>query len=79
MWEKDRMLLKAYKECYSNMLASIEAGEEVDYSSTCVQETEALVSYTVSVINKYKNNTPQEVGFKKQKYFIPKMPYYQNF
>ena len=55
MWEKDKKLLNAFKECYNNMIQSIESGEDVDYSSTCVEETEALTSYTITIINNYKN------------------------
>ena len=65
MWEKDKKVLSAFKECYNNMVSSIEAGEDVDYSSTCVEETEALVSYTVSIMNYYKNNKSQEVSYKR--------------
>ena len=79
MWEKDRKVLSAFKECYNNMVQSIEAGEDVDYSSTCVEETEALVSHTIRVMNTYKNSKPQEVSAMKQRYFVPKQPYFQNF
>ena len=48
MFEKDRKLLNAFKECYANLKSSLEAGEEVDFSSTCVEETEALTSYTIA-------------------------------
>ena len=78
MWEKDKLLLRAFKECYANMREQINAGEEVDIATTCVEETEALVSYTNSIIGNYKNNTAQEVGAVKQRYYNPKVPYFQN-
>ena len=79
MWEKDKMILKAFRECYANMNESLKAGEEVDFSSTCVDETEALASYTIYHINYYKNNTGQELNFRRHGYFNPKIPYFQNF
>ena len=78
MWEKDKQLLRAFKECYANMLESIKNGEEVDITSTCVEETEALVSYTTAAIGYYKGNTSQELSEKKQSYYNPKIPYFQN-
>ncbi len=77
MWEKDKQVLRAFKECYANLRESIKNGEEVDLASTCVEETEALVGYTTSVIGYYKSNTGQELSEKKQSYYNPKMPYFQ--
>jgi hypothetical protein len=54
MWEKDRRLLKAFKTCYANMHASLLEGEEIDVSSTCVGETEALIAHTIAHLNNYK-------------------------
>lgn len=78
MWERDRQLLKAFKDCFANATTSIKEGEEVDYSSICTSETEALIKYTLSNINYYKENHPQELNDKKQKYYVPKQPYFQN-
>ncbi len=78
MWEKDRNMLRAFKECYANLKTSIEAGEEVDLASACVEETEALTNYTLLSIGYYKENTSQEVSEKKQRYYTPKVPYFQN-
>ena len=47
MWEKDKILVRAVRECFANLEASIDAGEEVDYTSACVKETDALIKYTV--------------------------------
>ena len=46
MWEKDKLILKAFKECYTNLDQQIRSGEEVDLGAACVEETEALISYT---------------------------------
>ena len=78
MWEKDKKILAAFRECYQNMIQSLEAGEQVDFGSTCIEETEALASYTSSQINYYKNTHVTELSDKKQRYYNPKMPYFQN-
>ena len=78
MWEKDKKVLRAFKECYANMIESIQAGEEVDYGGTCVEETEALTTYTVGQITQYKNTVFPEVSYKRSKYYNPKIPYFQN-
>jgi hypothetical protein len=54
MWERDRQLLKAFKDCFATANESISAGEEVDYSDICTSETEALIKYTIKNINYYK-------------------------
>lgn len=79
MWEKDRKLLNAFKECYANLISSLESGEEADIGGSCVEETEALTSYTIATMNYYKNKHPPELSDKKQRYYNPKMPYFQNF
>ena len=78
MLEKDRKLLRAFKECYANIQAQSKAGEEVDFASSCIEETEALANYTVKMMANYKANTPQELSEKKQRYFTPKVPYFQS-
>jgi hypothetical protein len=35
MWEKDKKLIKAFRECFTNSIQSLEAGEEVDLGSIC--------------------------------------------
>ena len=42
MWEIDRQLILAYKECYRNLLTEMREGEDVDLSSACTQEANAL-------------------------------------
>ena len=65
MWEKDKRLLRAFKECFANLNTSIAAGEEVDLATACLEETEKLTNYTIQSINYYKSNTSQEVSEKK--------------
>lgn len=35
MWEKDKIMIRAVKECFANLQTSMDAGEEVDLSSAC--------------------------------------------
>ena len=79
MWEKDKKLLRAFRDCYTALQDSIKAGEEVDLASSCIDETEALINYTSQSIAHYKANTVQEVSEKKQRFYTPKVPYFQNF
>ncbi|CDW79078.1 UNKNOWN [Stylonychia lemnae] len=78
MWENDKKFIRAVRECYANMQVSIDAGEEVDYSSHCIKETDALIKYTIKQMNKYRASHPQEVAEKKARNYNPKMPYFQN-
>ena len=65
MWEKDKQLMRAFKECFANLHASMEANEEVDLTSACVEESEALISYTMASMDYYKNKNGSEVSDKK--------------
>ena len=65
MWEKDRKVLRTFKECWANVKEQLKAGEEVDLGSVCVSETEGLVGYTTSVIGYYKANNSAELSEKK--------------
>ena len=78
MWEKDKQLLRAFKECFANVNEQLKAGEEVDLPSVCVDETEALINYTIQTMQYYKSVTPQELPDKKSRYFTPKQPFFQN-
>lgn len=50
MWEIDRKLLKAYKECYTGVLDSLKDGEEVDFKTACVDEADALSSHAINLM-----------------------------
>ena len=78
MWEKDKKVIIAFRECYKNFIESVRSGEEADYSGVCADETEALTTYTVGQINTYKNNTVPEVHWKRTNYYNPQVPYFQN-
>ena len=36
MWEIDREAIRAYKECYRNLLTEMREGGDPDLSGTCV-------------------------------------------
>lgn len=51
-------------------------GEVVDFSSTCLEETEKLSAYTIEAIEVYKSKNPSEMSERKQNYFTPKQPFF---
>jgi len=36
MWESDKEVLRAYKECYRNLLTELREGGEVDLKEACI-------------------------------------------
>jgi hypothetical protein len=42
MWEKDKILIGKYRDCMKQFLDDIKSGEEVDYESACIVESEKL-------------------------------------
>ena len=46
MFDADKLVIQAYRECYQNLLAEMREGAEVDLSTACVAETKALQSAT---------------------------------
>jgi hypothetical protein len=78
MWEKDKKLLRAFKECFTGVEAQLKAGEEVDLTTVCQSESEALIAYTIKAMDYYKSVTPLEVPDKKSRYYTPMQPYFQN-
>lgn len=79
MWEKDKKLVKKYRDCMNQLLADLRAGEEVDFESACIVESEKLQGYTFAQVNQWENNHPSQMSEKKQTYFTPKLPYFQQF
>ena len=79
MWEADKEVLKAYKECYRNLLTEMREGEgDVDIGSACQQETTALQNATQKASQWYKDHNPMNVPERRQGYYNPQMPYFQN-
>ena len=78
MWECDKEVIRAYKECYRNLLTEMREGEEVDFAGACVQETTALQNATNKAAAWYKDHHAQGVPEKRHGYFTPQMPYFQN-
>ena len=79
MWEKDKQLLKMYRECMSNLMDEVRAGEEIDWEDACAVESAKLQQYTFDMIDHYKMHNYQNVSEKKMTYFTPRMPYHQEF
>ena len=78
MWEKDRQLILAFRECFANIQQSMKDGEEVDLKTVCVEESEALLSHTLKSISHYKDQHPSELKDVIQTFYTPRIPYIQN-
>lgn len=78
MWEKDKQLLRAFRECWANVDTQLKDKEEVDVTSVCIEETEALTTYTIGMINYYKGKQNSSLSAAKQNLYTPKIPYHQN-
>ena len=76
MWEIDRQLIKAYKECYTNLLTEMKEGGDPDLSSMCVQETNALQNATGKAIAYYQDKNPQNQRERSLNFFNPHLPYF---
>ena len=53
MWEKDKKLIAAYRECMQTFMQSIKDGE-AEYDSICTEESDKINGYTVSQMDSYK-------------------------
>ena len=56
MWEKDKQLLRMYRECVSNLMTDLKAGEEVEWEDACAVESAKLQQYTFDMLDHYKNH-----------------------
>ena len=54
MWEKDKQLLKMYRECMGNLMSEIKQGEEIEWEDACAVESAKLQQYTSDMIDYYK-------------------------
>ena len=78
MWEADKDVLRAYKECYANLLSEMREGGDVDLGSACAAETKSLQNAANKAVAFYKGNNPMVVNERKQMFYNPKIPYMQN-
>jgi hypothetical protein len=66
MWEKDKKLIAAYRECMQTFVQSLKDGDEdADYESACVVEAEKLQSYTSCQMDYYQQRHASELSEKK--------------
>ena len=76
MWEKDKQLLKMYRECVSNLMSEVKAGEEIDWEDACAVESAKLQQYTYDMLWLYRQNNVQQVSEKRASLFAPRIPYH---
>lgn len=62
----------------NQFLAELKAGEEVDYETACVIEAEKLTGYTQLLLQYDEQTNPSSLSDKKQSFYNPKMPYFQD-
>ena len=77
MWEKDKQILKMYRECMQTLMADVRGGQEVDWEDACAVESAKLQQYTAAMINNYKFHNPQLTSEKRQSYYTPRQPYHR--
>lgn len=53
MWEKDKQILAIYRDCMTNFLAELQAGEDVDYETACLAQAERVQGYTFKAVSLY--------------------------
>jgi len=79
MWEKDKQLIAAYRECMKAAIEEMKGGEEVDWDSTCNSEAQKLGSYTMFQYSQWQDDHPSKLDEKTQRFYTPKLPYFQHF
>lgn len=52
--------------------------EEIDFENMCASEQAKLVGYTNMMLSEWESKNEIKVSGKKQLYFTPKVPYFQN-
>jgi|TARA_B110000285_G_scaffold204058_1_gene240709 hypothetical protein len=54
MWEKDKQLVAAYRQCMNDFISSVNEGE-ADYSDICSTESGKLNGYIAGQYGMYKD------------------------
>jgi hypothetical protein len=54
MWEKDKQLVAAYRQCMNDFISSVNEGE-ADYSDICSTESGKLNGYIAGQYDMYKD------------------------
>ena len=78
MWETDKAQIRAFRECYRNLLTEMREGGDVDLSGCCVQETNALDRATGKACAYYMDKNTSNQRDKVQGFYTPNLPYFQN-
>ena len=78
MWTHDKKLVQAYRDCMANTVAQLREKEEVDFGSMCESEQNKMMGWTNAMLEEYEIRNPVKVSEKKQQFFTPKLPYFQN-
>ena len=79
LWEKDKIVLRNYRNCVNDFLAQVRAGEEVDWEDACSVEQGKLEQYMGDMVWMYKEKNPMFFDENRGKAFMPRLPYFQDF
>mmetsp|Transcript_21657 Transcript_21657/g.29879 ORF Transcript_21657/g.29879 Transcript_21657/m.29879 type:complete len:80 (+) Transcript_21657:31-270(+) len=79
MWQKDKILIKQYRDCMNDLIAAMKQGEEVDLEGACIVESEKLSSYTGIMLDAHYMKNPSKISGKRAEQCNPTIPYNQNF
>ena len=71
MWEADKQVLEAYKQCFNGLIEEMKDGGDVDLSSACASETAALQSATAKAAQYYMEKHPSNLPEFKKGYYNP--------
>lgn len=78
MWTHDKKLINAYRECMAGIVQQIQDKEDVDFGSMCDGEMGKMIGYTNAMLEEWELRNPVKISEKRQRYFTPKLPTYQN-
>ena len=77
MWEKDKKLIAAYRECVKTFLQQLKDGDEdADFASACVVESEKIQSYTACQVDYFNERHMSDQSEDRQAYHNPRMPFF---
>ena len=79
MWEGDKVLHSTLTQCIETTKEELASGEDVDYETICIVEMSKLEKMIGKRIEYYQNSHPMIVAEGKQKFWQPRMPYFQKF
>jgi hypothetical protein len=63
MWEKDKQLVAAYRQCMNDFITSVKEND-ADYSDICSEQSGKLNGYIAGQYDMYKDRNQSDMGEK---------------